>query len=104
MMAALITGLPSSETATQPAARNSPISDSSSPFDPLVIAPMGNTRAEASRAACDRINSVTDRLSFTGLVFGMQQTDVKPPAFAAAVPVAIVSLYSNPLAQMHAYR
>ena len=39
---------------------------------------------------------MTDRLSFTGFVFGMQQTEVNPPAFAAAVPVAIVSLYSNP--------
>ena len=42
------------------------------------------------------MNSVTERLSFTGFVFGMQQTEVKPPAFAAAVPVAIVSLYSKP--------
>ena len=59
------------------------------------MAPMGKTRAEAS-LAWDRMNSVTDRLSFTGFVFGMQQTEVNPPAFAAAVPVAIVSLYSKP--------
>ena len=35
-------------------------------------------------------------LSFTGSVFGMAQTAVKPPAAAARVPVAIVSLSSRP--------
>src|SRR6185369_8275010 len=35
-------------------------------------------------------------LSLTGLVFGMQATAVKPPATAAAVPVATVSLCSCP--------
>jgi hypothetical protein len=37
---------------------------------------------------------VTAALSFTGSVFAMHATDVKPPASAACTPVAIVSLYS----------
>ena len=41
IMRALATGLPSSETATQPASRRSPSSASSSPFWPRVIAPIG---------------------------------------------------------------
>src|SRR6202521_2400933 len=40
--------------------------------------------------------SVTDRLSLTGSVLAMQVTAVKPPAAAAMVPVATVSLYSWP--------
>src|ERR1700676_522251 len=40
--------------------------------------------------------SVTDRLSLTGSVLAMQATAVKPPAAAAMVPVATVSLYSWP--------
>ena len=39
---------------------------------------------------------MTPALSFTGLVFGMHATAVKPPATAAAVPVATVSLCSCP--------
>ena len=31
-----------------------------------------------------------------GSVFGMAQTEVKPPLTAAFVPEAIVSLYSSP--------
>ena len=38
---AFITGLPSSETATQPASFSSPISASCSPPSPLVMAPTG---------------------------------------------------------------
>ena len=34
--------------------------------------------------------------SFTGAVFGIVHTDVNPPAAAAAVPVAIVSLCACP--------
>ena len=45
---------------------------------------------------------MTARLSLTGKVLAMQRTAVKPPAAAARVPVAIVSLYSKPgLAQVH---
>src|SRR5262245_25795144 len=40
--------------------------------------------------------SVTPALSFTGDVFGIHATAVKPPATAAAVPVATVSLCSCP--------
>src|SRR5579862_8261700 len=40
--------------------------------------------------------SVTDRLSLTGSVLAMHATAVKPPAAAAMVPVATVSLYSWP--------
>src|SRR5262245_36928836 len=40
--------------------------------------------------------SVTPALSLTGLVFGMHATAVKPPATAAATPVATVSLCSWP--------
>ena len=39
---------------------------------------------------------MTPALSFTGIVFGMHATAVKPPATAAAVPVATVSLCSCP--------
>ena len=39
---------------------------------------------------------MTPALSLTGDVFGMQATAVKPPATAAAVPVATVSLCSCP--------
>src|SRR4051794_20641972 len=35
-------------------------------------------------------------LSFTGLVFGMQQMDVNPPAAAAREPLSMVSACSNP--------
>src|SRR5712672_246916 len=35
-------------------------------------------------------------LSFTGLVFGMQQMDVKPPAAAAREPLSTVSACSKP--------
>src|SRR5438132_3926080 len=40
--------------------------------------------------------AVTPALSLTGDVFGMHATAVKPPATAAAVPVATVSLCSCP--------
>src|SRR5262245_53419347 len=42
------------------------------------------------------MNSVTERQSFAGTVLGMHATPVKPPAAAAAVPVATVSFHSNP--------
>ena len=41
MTRALATGLPSSENATQPASFRSPNSESSSPFWPRVMAPIG---------------------------------------------------------------
>ena len=42
------------------------------------------------------MNRVTLALSFTGFVFGMQQTAVNPPRAAERVPVAIVSEFSCP--------
>ncbi len=42
------------------------------------------------------MSSVTARLSLGGVVFGIAQTAVNPPAAAARVPVAMSSLYSCP--------
>jgi hypothetical protein len=39
-------------------------------------------------------HSTSEAVSRVGFVFGMQQTVVNPPAAAARVPVAIVSLSS----------
>ncbi len=96
MRSAFITGMPSSETATMPASRISPISASDSPLSPLEMAPMGWTRTAAASRARRTINSVTARLSLGGLVLGMQQTVVKPPAAAARAPETMSSLYSWP--------
>ena len=49
---AFITGRPSSEIATAPAAFIAPMAASSSPALPLVMAPMGNTLTQ--RACCAR--------------------------------------------------
>ena len=57
---------------------------------------MGYTLIMSSVLARDRICSVTARVSFTGLVFGMTATEVKPPAAADRQPDVMVSLYSNP--------
>src|SRR5450759_3125917 len=73
-----ITGFPSSEIATQPARRKSP------------------TFASPAARARSSMNSVIAWLSLTGTVLGIQQTDVKPPATAAAAPLWIDSLYSKP--------
>ncbi len=62
---------------------------------------MGKTFTSAPRCGAS-IQRVISAESFTGTVFGMGQTEVNPPAAAAAVPVAIVSLCDWPgLAQMH---
>ena len=89
------TGSPSSDTATATASTISPISESSSPFMPLVMEPMGYTRAFLACAAFLRMNSVTAALSFGGSVFAIVATAVNPPATAACEPLAIVSLYSK---------
>ena len=96
MSPASITGRPSSDTATMPARCISPISASRSPSSPSDSAPIGCTRAPPASAARSRMKRVTAPLSFTGSVFAMQAIDVKPPASAAATPVATVSLYSCP--------
>ena len=72
------------------------MSASCSPSWPRDTAPIGYTRARFASAAFLRMYSVTPALSFTGFVFGMHATAVNPPATAAAVPVAIVSLCSCP--------
>jgi hypothetical protein len=62
-----------------------------SPLDPRVAAATGKTRTAAPRSgAC--IQRVISGESLTGVEFGMAATEVKPPAAAAAVPLAIVSL------------
>ena len=62
-----------------------------SPLEPRVAAAMGKTRTDAPRSgAC--IQRVISGESFTGVVLGMAATEVNPPAAAAAVPVAMVSL------------
>ena len=88
-------GLPSSVTATAPADLSAAKSLIASPFDPRVAAAMGKTRTCAPRSgAC--IQRVISGESFTGVVFGIAATLVNPPAAAAAVPVAMVSLYPWP--------
>ena len=57
---------------------------------------MGYTLIIPSALARDRMCSVTARVSFTGLVFGMTATEVNPPAAADWHPDVMVSLYSNP--------
>ena len=52
------------------------------------------------RGIRDRAGQVIQRViagrSFTGVVFGIAQTEVNPPAAAAAVPLAMVSLCACP--------
>ena len=62
------------------------------------IASSGGTALaiQAARAAVTPWDVVTVAESFTGFVFGMQQTDVNPPAAAAFVPLMMSSLYSRP--------
>ena len=52
---------------------------------------MGKTLTVAPRAG-SVIQAMISGVSATGEVLGIEQTAVKPPAAAAAVPVAIVSL------------
>ncbi|OQC48766.1 MAG: hypothetical protein BWX58_01009 [Deltaproteobacteria bacterium ADurb.Bin026] len=86
--------LPSSDMATMPASYISPISASSLPFKPFVMAPHGKTRQAPSDLAFLIIYSVILLLSFTGFVLAIHTTVVKPPFTAAIVPVFIDSLYS----------
>ena len=73
-----------------------PISEISSPFMPLVAAPIGYTLQLSASLAFLMMPFMTAALSAVGLVLGMQQIDVYPPFAALAVPVAMVSLYSPP--------
>ena len=62
---------------------------------------MGKTFTSAPRCG-DSIHSVISTESLTGTVFGIGQTEVKPPAAAAAVPVTMRLLVRLAgLAQVH---
>ena len=61
----------------------------------MVAAAIGKTLTSAPRSG-DCIQRVISGESFTGTVLGIAQTEVNPPAAAAAVPVAIVSLCECP--------
>src|ERR1700722_2170096 len=87
---------PSSLTATMPASFIAAISASASPLLPTEAAPMGQTRTPFAAAARSTIPRVMEALSFTGWVFGMQQTAVNPPRAAERVPVSMVSDISWP--------
>ena len=89
-------GLPSSDSATAPPVCNSPNSVSCRPSWRTVTAPTGHRLIRSSRRASRRRNSMSARESDTGLVLGIGQTPVKPPASAARRPLSIVSLYSKP--------
>ena len=93
-MAEDTTGLPSSDNATAPPLRNSPNSVSCLPSWFTVTAPTGHRLINASRRASRRRNSMSARVSDTGLVFGIGHTPVKPAARAARRPLSMVSLYS----------
>ena len=87
------TGAPSSLKATAPPASRSAISAISSPARSLETHAMGCTPTGVS-AARSRTNSTTSRVWRGGSVLGMQATSVNPPARAARLPVATVSLCS----------
>ena len=53
-------------------------------------------RTVVQDAGMQKMKLVTEELSLIGFVFGMQQTEVNPPAAAARAPDSIVSLYSWP--------
>ena len=88
-------GLPSSVTATAPARCNALKSVSCWPALPIVAAATGNTLITALRSGCC-IQAVISGESFTGAVLGMAPTEVNPPAAAAAVPLAMLSLCACP--------
>ena len=85
------TGFPSSVKPNPPAAASASYFVSRSPMLPTVAAGIANSRTLAPRPG-EVIHSSDSTVSFTGTVFGIATTVVYPPAAAAAVPVAIVSL------------
>ena len=87
---------PSSEMPAAPALASRAISVSSSPLRPRVAAATAKTRHGEVAFARAWTNSTNSGESSAGDVLGMQQTVVKPPATAAAPPVAMVSLCSCP--------
>ena len=93
MTAPLLTGSPSSETAIAPAALILPNSQSSAPFCPRVIQPIGRTSALLHSAERSFTYRIICGLSSGGTVLGIQQTVVNPPATAAREPVHMSSLW-----------
>ncbi len=92
----LATPSPSSVNITTPALTSSPISVSSAPRRPLVMAADGSTLTMPSALALDLTSSMMATLSMAGMVLGMATSVVTPPAAAARVPLAMVSLPSWP--------
>ena len=90
----LLTGSPSSLNATAPASIKSPISTSSPPPSPLLIAAIGSKSISPHSRAFRIISRVIEALSFTGLVLAIHKHVVTPPATAAREPEIISSLYS----------
>ena len=90
------TGRPSSVKPAAPSSASSPISVSSAPCCPFVIAARNPTGISASARACSISEPSTAAESTTGSVFGIARIAQKPPAAAAAVPEAIVSSSSRP--------
>ena len=74
----------------------SAISDSSWPSRCLVVVPSGSTRTTASRRAWVSSDSTSEPVSMLGLRVGQRAQVVKPPAAAARVPLAMVSVSSKP--------
>src|SRR5258708_17151566 len=95
---------PYARTATIPACFMAGIPEMCSRLLPTLAAPIGSTRALAHALARSRMNGVTLALSFTGFVFGMQQTAVSPPRAAAFVAVSMVSEDSCPGSRRCAWR
>src|SRR5437868_9983302 len=80
------------QTCALPISRcNARKSVSTAPLLACVAEPTGKTLTTAPRCGC-RTHVTHSGESSTGVVFGMQHTVVNPPAAAAAVPDAIVSL------------
>ena len=85
---------PSSLNAIAPASLSAIISVITSPRSLRVAAAITRIFAGESFSARSRMYFVTEGSSFTGSVFAMHATWVKPPATAAVPPLARSSLYS----------
>ena len=96
IIAAEATTLPSSEKPTAPAAAIAFMGARRSPRRPSVAAPTGKTRQRPVSLPRSLTKWTSAGESIAGSVLGMQQTAVKPPATALAVPVAMVSARSPP--------
>src|ERR1700730_5549793 len=79
-----------------PASFMAAMSAMASPLLATEAAPMGHTRTLPATLARSSMKRVTEALSLTGVVLGMQQTAVNPPRAAAPGPAPIVSEHSCP--------